>query len=388
MFLLNIALILFFAKMGGFISKRLKQPAVLGEILIGVLVGPALLGLIEPNETIEHMSEIGVILLMFIAGLETDVKEMKESGKAASFIAIGGVFVPLGFTLGVALLFGMDFTSALFLGAISTATSVSITVQALREMGQLNTRQGITILSSAIIDDILGIIIITLIVASVRPTAGGSIYAVIGKIVLFFVIVAFIGVTFVKLLNKYTKIMVVGDRIITFSLIFCLGLAFVAEELGVAAITGAYFAGVTLSQTTYRNKVSYQIQNIAYSIFTPMFFVSIGFKVSFGGMSGVMVFGLTMVLMAILGKLVGCGGIARLNGFNKRESLQVGIGMVPRAEVALIVTNLGMNLSIIGQDVFTTVIIMVLSTTLITPPLLKMVFSTRESKNTLVEKIS
>ena len=379
MFLLEIALILFFAKVGGFISKKLKQPAVLGEIIVGIFIGPAVFGFIHPNDTILHMSDIGVILLMFMAGLETDLEEMKKSGKAATMVAIGGVIVPIVLAVIVTHFFDIGLMEGIFIGVISCATSVSISVQTLKEMGHLNTKQGITILSAAIIDDILGIILLTLVIAAIKPAAGGNIFLVIGKIVLFFIIVMAIAFAFLKFIGKHSNILATGDRIITFSLIFCLALAFVAEELGVAAVTGAYFAGVILSQTPYQDKISYQIQNIAYSIFTPIFFVSIGFQVQFAGMSHVLLFGLATVVAAVIGKLIGCGFTAHMNGFSFQEALQIGIGMIPRAEVALIVTNLGLSLGVINQDIFTTVILMVVVTTLITPPLLKASFPKKKS---------
>lgn len=384
MFLLEIVLIFIFANLGGYIAKKLKQPVVLGQIVAGILIGPAIFGLVTPNETLGNMADIGVILLMFMAGLETDIQEMKESGKASTLIAIGGVFVPAIFSMGVAYAFGLEFNQMLFLGVITTATSVSISVQTLREMNQLSTKQGVTILSSAIIDDILGIILLTLVVAAVSPTSGESIFLVIGKILLFFAIVVILAIGVSKFLAKHAKTMETGSRIVHFSLIFCLALAFLAEELGVAAITGAYFAGLTLSTTDYKNKITYNIENIAYSIFTPIFFVSIGFKVSFTGMDSILLFGSIVVLVAVIGKLFGCGLMARLNGFDRHQSLQIGIGMIPRAEVALIVTDLGMSLGIIGQDIFTTVILMVLSTTLITPPLLKAVFPEKQAEHKVV----
>src|SRR5699024_2406579 len=208
-------------------------------------------------ETLTNMADIGVILLMFMAGLETDIQEMKESGKASTLIAIGGVLAPAILSIGVAFIFGLDFMQGLFLGVISAATSVSISVQTLREMHQLNSKQGVTILGAAIIDDILGIILLTLLVAAVSPASGENIFSVLGKMILFFVLVMAIAIGVSKFLAKYSKTMETESRILPFSLILCFAFAFLAEELGVAAITGAYFAGLTLSTTVYKNKIAY-----------------------------------------------------------------------------------------------------------------------------------
>lgn len=376
-FLLDIALILIFANIGGYISKKLKQPSVLGQILAGLLVGPSVLNLINTGVSISHMAEIGVILLMFIAGLETDLRDLKASGKSSTFIAIGGIVVPL--LAGILAIYltkpGADFTEALFVGVILTATSVSITVQALRELGKLRTRQGIGILGAAIIDDVAGIIILTLVVGIAAPSESVSIFLVIGKIVSFFILSIVVGIVFSKLLTKYSDIVSRENRILTAALIFCFLLAFIAEELGVAAIIGAYFTGVLFSTTPHRNRVSHEIQRIAYSLFTPIFFMNIGLNVRLDHIGGTIGISIALILAAILGKVIGCGIGAKLSNFKTREALQISIGMIPRAEVALIVANLGLKMQIIGHEIFTSTILIVLATTIVTPPLLKLAFN-------------
>ena len=381
-FLLDIAIILLFANLGGYASKKLKQPAVLGQIIAGLLLGPSVLNLIHVNEALGHMGEIGVILLMFIAGLETDLEDLKASSKSSTLIALGGVIVPLA--LGILAIFlgkpGASLTEGVFVGVILTATSVSITVQALRELGKLRGRVGVGILGAAIIDDVAGIIILTLIVGAVSPSQGGNIFFILFKIALFFTLSIVIGIIFSKLLTKYRDIVARENRVLTYAIIFCFSLAFMAEELGVAAVIGAYFTGIVFSTTPHRNRVSHEIQNIAYSLFTPIFFINIGLNVNLMGASGVVGLSLAIVLAAVIGKILGCGIGAKLSKFSTRESLQISIGMIPRAEVALIVTNLGLNLGIIGKDIFTSVIIMVLASTIITPPLLKLAFGEDNDK--------
>lgn len=381
-FLLHIALILLFANLGGFVSRKLKQPAVLGQIVVGLLLGPSVLNLIESTEALGHMAEIGVILLMFIAGLETDLEDLKASSSSSALIALGGVAVPLGFGILAVLLSkpGASLHEGLFLGVILTATSVSITVQSLRELGKLRTRQGVGVLGAAIIDDVAGIIILTLVVGMISPVEGESVFLVLGKIIVFFVFSIGFGVVFSKLLTKYSNIVSRENRVLTAALIFCFLLAFVAEELGVAAIIGAYFTGVVFSTTPHRNRVSHEIQRIAYALFTPIFFLNIGLGVRISNVSGVIGLSIAIILAAVFGKVIGCGIGAKLSKFSNREALQISIGMIPRAEVALIVTNLGLKVGIIGKDIFTAVILTVLVSTIITPPLLKAAFGDKKSK--------
>lgn len=370
-FILEIGVILLAANIGGLISRKLKQPAVLGQIVAGIILG---LGIMEKTAIIEHMGEIGVIFLMFIAGLETDVKELQESSKSSSLIAIGGVVVPILLVTGGTYFVTKDMTSAMFMGVISTATSVSISVQTLRELGQLRTRQGIGILGAAIIDDIVGIILLTLIVGVIKPEVSSSIAIVLAKIVGFFLLVFVVGKLITMLIRKYGKAIRIEEKIVTYSIVTCFILAFISEELGVAAITGAYFSGVVFSMTSYRHKVSHEVNRIATIMFTPIFFVSIGMGVDINAALSAIGIGSVFIVMGFLGKVIGCGVGARLSGFEGRKALQIGFGMVPRAEVAIIIANLGIKMELIGQNELAAVILMVLVTTLITPSLLKWAF--------------
>ncbi len=375
-FILEIGVILLAANIGGLISRKLKQPAVLGQIVAGIVLG---LGIMEKTEVIEHMGEIGVIFLMFIAGLETDVKELQESSKSSSLIAIGGVLVPLAFVTGGTYLLTKDLTSSLFMGVISTATSVSISVQTLRELGQLRTRQGIGILGAAIIDDIVGIILLTLIVGVIKPEVSSSIVIVIAKIVGFFLLVFVVGSLITKLIDRFGKSIRIEEKIVTYAIVTCFFLAFISEELGVAAITGAYFSGVVFSMTAFRHKVSHEVNRVATLLFTPVFFVSIGMGVDISAALSAIGIGSVFILMGVLGKVVGCGIGARLSGFEGKKALQIGVGMIPRAEVAIIIANLGIQMEIIGHNELAAVILMVLVTTLITPSMLSWTFEGKQA---------
>ena len=377
-FILEIGVILFAANIGGLISRKLKQPAVLGQIIAGIVLG---LGIMEKTAMIEHMGEIGVIFLMFIAGLETDVKELQESSKSSSLIAIGGVIVPIVLVTGGTYFVTGNLTSAVFMGVISTATSVSISVQTLRELGQLRTRQGIGILGAAIIDDIVGIILLTLIVGVIKPEVSSSVVIVLAKIVGFFLLVFVVGAIITKLIRRYGRSIRIEEKIVTYSIVTCFILAFVSEELGVAAITGAYFSGVVFSMTEYRHKVSHEVNRIATLMFTPIFFVSIGMGVNLSAALSAIGVGSVFIAMGFLGKVIGCGVGAKLSGFDKKKALQIGFGMVPRAEVAIIIANLGIKMDIIGQHELAAVILMVLVTTLITPSLLKWSFEGEEERH-------
>lgn len=374
MFILKLAIVLIAAEIGGYISRKLRQPTVLGRLLMGVVVGPSVLGLVEPSETLAHLSELGVILLMFIAGLETDLKQLIESGKSSSMIAMGGVILPLLLGTGVSMLFGMTAVEGVFIGVILCATSVSISVETLREIDKLKTKQGVAILSAAVIDDVIGIVLLSLVTGFVKPGEGQSTVMLILKILVFFVLAVVAGVIVVKSAKRLFRTKVITGQIATVALIFCLIMGFISEELGVAAITGAYIAGIILSVTPYRHKVTKSVQEVSYTLLTPIFFVVTGMKVDVNYLAKGWVLGLALLAAAVIGKLLGCGMIARLAGFPGNEALQIGIGMVPRGEVVLIITDMGLRLGVIPNSVFAAVIFIILATTIITPPILKMSF--------------
>lgn len=382
MFILQLAIVLAAAEAGGYVCRKLKQPTVLGRLLMGVLIGPSVLGLVEPTETLVNISELGVIMLMFIAGLETDLKQLIESGKSSSLIAMGGVMLPLLLGFGVAVLFGMSAQEGVFVGTILCATSVSISVETLREINKLKTRQGIAILSAAVIDDVIGIVLLSVIVGFVKPGAGESAALVLIKILGFFVLAAVVGIIIMKYAKWLFRAKVISGQIAITGLIFCLAMGFVSEKLGVAAITGAYIAGIILSSTPYRNKVTKSMQELSYILFTPVFFVVTGMKVDITHLLNGWIFGLALLAAAIIGKFLGCGAVAKLAGYNTNESVQIGIGMIPRGEVVLIITDMGLRLGVIPESVFASVIFIILATTVITPPVLKVSFDRSESLQT------
>ncbi|SDY78212.1 transporter, CPA2 family [Proteiniborus ethanoligenes] len=375
MFLYQLAIILAAGAFGGYLCRKINQPAVLGQLIFGILIGPSLFKLVEPSETFIHLADLGVVLLMFIAGLETDIDEMISAGKSSFIIAMGGVIVPIAFGMGASLLFGNDAGESFFIGIILAATSVSITVETLREIDKLRTKQGITILSAAVIDDVVGIIMLSLVAGFISPGEGQSIWLVLVKLVGFFILALVLGFLVVKLSSKFFSFKNTTERIAGIGLIFCLLFSFIADEMGVAAITGAYLAGIMISSTPFKQKISYKMQELSYLLFTPIFFVVTGMEVDITHMLNDLGFGVVLMVAAILGKLIGCGFVARLLKFNKRESLQIGLGMIPRGEVALIITDIGLRLGVVHKGLFAAIIFMILTTTMISPPLLKKSFA-------------
>ncbi|MEH7438425.1 cation:proton antiporter [Neobacillus drentensis] len=371
----ELAIILLASKLAGDISVKLGQPSVLGKLLIGIVLGPAVLGLVSETKTLEEISQIGVILLMFIAGLETDVNEFKRSGKASALVGVSGIVVPLfvGYIAGI--LMNMTNIEAMFLGLLLSATSVSISVQALKELNKMQSKEGITILGAAVIDDVLVIIAL----AFLMSMAGGDVNLsmVIIKKVLFFggaILVAWKIVPWV--LKKFAPLKVT-ESLISAALIICFLYAYVAEITGVAAIIGAYIAGVAISVTDYKHEIFEKVETIGYSIFVPVFFTSIGVKASFDGITQHIGLIIGLSVLAILTKLVGSAVGARIAKFPWRSSLGIGAAMVSRGEVALIIATIGLETKLINQELFAILVIVVLITTIVTPPMMKYFFNTR-----------
>ncbi|SDZ09525.1 cation:proton antiporter [Thermoactinomyces sp. DSM 45892] len=377
MLFVEILIILLATKIAGEISIRLGQPAVLGKLLIGIIIGPAVFGWIQGSDMIRQLSEIGVILLMFIAGLETDVKSLRQNRNSSIAVAVGGIIFPLlgGYLVGL----GMELSQshALFLGLLLSATSVSISAQTLKELGHLKSRESATILGAAVLDDIL-VVIGLAVMMSFLTTEDVSLGMVLLKKLAFFVTIGLLGWKVVPWVMKKFSSWRVSESVVSTALVLCFFFAYLAESLGVAAIIGAFAAGVSISQTPYRHSVEQKIEPIAYAFFVPIFFVSIGLSVSFAGMGSQLWLIVGLTIIAVLTKLIGSGLGARLTGFRRRSALGIGAGMVSRGEVALIIAAIGLESHLLKQEYFTAVITVVILTTLITPPLLKRVFAKLE----------
>lgn len=385
-YLISIALILLSTKVLGLFSKVVRLPQVVGALLAGIILGPACLGIVHSTEMLSNLSEIGVIVLMFAAGLETDIDELKRSGKASFLIALIGVLVPLAGGAAVAYFFN-DSTDSnvmlqnIFIGIILTATSVSITVETLKEMGKLSTRAGNAILGAAIIDDILGIIALTVVISMADESV--NIGIVLLKILGFFVFTFVAAVGYHYAFKKWTDNSAVKlRRYVVISFVFCLVLAYCAEVFfGVADITGAFFAGLALSGTKKSEYISKRFDTLSYLLLSPIFFAGIGLKVELPTMNGeIILFTVLLCVVAALTKVVGCGLGAKICKYTSKESLQIGVGMISRGEVALIVANKGEAVGLMSDKFFAPVIIMVVFTTVVTPVLLKLVFKDKTSE--------
>ncbi|WLR47301.1 cation:proton antiporter [Halobacillus litoralis] len=373
MFILQLALMIIAAKLAGSLSVKFGQPSVLGQIIVGVLLGPSVFGLIGASDTLSAFSTIGVILLMFIAGLETDLDEFKRSGKSSTFVGLGGILVPLflGYFTGVM----MDLTilQSWFLGVVLSATSVSISVQALKEMNQLKTPEGTTILGAAVIDDV----IVMIVLAFLMSFAGGgevALTTLVLKKALFFTVAIFIAWKVVPFFMKKFTNLPINEPVISAAIIVCFLYAYAAEYTGVAHIIGAYIAGIAIGLTGFKHEVFEKVETISYSIFVPIFFAYIGISAEFTGILDNLVPIILLSILAILTKFVGSGTGAKLAGFGWNSSMGIGSAMVSRGEVALIVATMGLSANLISQELFATIIVVVIVTTIATPPMMKWFF--------------
>jgi Kef-type K+ transport system membrane component KefB len=391
---LALAIVIAASKAAGALSKKLGQPAVLGELLAGLLLGPTLINLLHFFPDSEHvhvvvkdLAELGVVFLMFMAGLETDLKEMRKVGVAALLGATGGVFLPLAAGLGISMAFGYSFFESLFIGTILTATSVSISAQTLLEMGQLRSKEGMTTLGAAVIDDVMGIVVLSVVVAvhAAQGGAGGGtpVWQVLVQMVGFFAVAIAAGKWVVPPILKAVRKWPGEEVPFAFAIVLGLLFAVGAEVFGkVAAITGSYTLGVMIAQNhDLKHLLEEKFKVLAYGFLVPIFFVSIGLEgdlVAAMKGSGIAYMSL-IVAAAIVTKIIGSGLGVKLVGFTWPESLRVGVGMISRGEVALIVAGIGLAAGVIDQGIFSVMIVMTLATTLITPLLLRVVFKKNEA---------
>ncbi|PFM66614.1 sodium:proton antiporter [Bacillus cereus] len=376
-FFFQIALILLSTKLAGDLSVRLGQPSVLGKLIVGIVIGPAVLGWIENSELLTQLSNVGVILLMFMAGLETDLKELNENRNSSLAVAVGGIVLPFvgGYVAG--LVMGMEQGNAVFLGLLLCATSVSISVQTLRDLGKMKTRESTTMLGAAVFDDIL-VVILLAFAMSFLGTDDVNLTMIILKKVVFFASIILIGWKGVPAIMRWLSPLRVSESIVSAALIICFSFAYFGELLGIAGIIGAFAAGIAISQTNYKHEVEKKVEPIAYAMFVPVFFVSIGMNITFDGIGDQIWFILALTVIAVFTKLIGCGFGARMTGFDAKSSAIIGAGMVSRGEVALIIAGTGLSSGLLAQDYFTAIVIVVILTTMITPPMLKYTFGAKD----------
>ncbi|MCR4786422.1 MAG: cation:proton antiporter [Lachnospiraceae bacterium] len=377
----QLAVIVVAAKFFGLVARKIHAPQVAGEIVAGLLIGPSLLGLVQPSDFLSGMAEVGVIMLMFTAGLGTDIKQLKETGIKATMIACAGVFIPLvcgtllymcfyGFSA-----IGTDsFYKALFIGTILTATSVSITVEALKELGKLSGVIGTTIMSAAIIDDVIGIIVLTIVISFKDPNA--EILSVVIHTLLFFIFAIGVGIIIYHIFKWVDRRYPHTRRIPIMGMALAFIMAYVAEKyFSVADITGAYIAGVILSSLDDSNYISRKMDINSYMLFGPVFFCSIGLQTDVRTLdTTIMAFSICFVAVGLLSKIIGCGGISKIMGYSFGDSMKIGVGMMTRGEVALIVSQRGLASGMMNQAYFTAVIMLIIVSSIITPVILKILY--------------
>ncbi len=389
----SLAIIIIFAKLFGIGARRLRVPQVVGEIVAGLLIGPSVLGWVDNTPFISQMAEIGVILLMFSAGLGTDLKDLTKTGPIAFLIACAGVFVPLvGGTAYYMIFYGVDslsspqFIEAVFIGTIMTATSVSITVETLKELGFLKSHVGTTVMAAAIIDDVIGIIVLTFVISFRDPNV--KLGNVCFQTLMFFIFSIGMGFVTYKLFKLIDKKYPHTRRIPIAGLALCFAMAYIAEALfGIADITGAYVAGIILCSISDSDYIARKMDINSYMLFGPIFFASIGLKTDLADFSmSLLWFSIGFVIIALLAKIIGCSLMAKICRFSFHESLICGVGMMTRGEVALIVSQKGLSVGLISPVYFSAVILLILVSSIATPVLLKILFAKTEKQEVSLEE--
>ncbi len=380
--LLHLAIIIFFSKILGAVSKKFKQPPVVGMLFLGIVLGPTFLHFIEPEAVINWIAQIGVLFLLFEAGLETNIKKIKEESRQAVLPAAGGIILP--FVLGFLLTYFIsnNLSQSLMVGVIFTATSVSVSVMTLIDLDKLKSLEGRCIVNAAIIDDIVGILLLTVIIGLTAGSGGEntSIALSIVKIIVFFVISFIFGLFILQPFFLNLKKILLDNVVVSLAIAVVLLYSWFAEKAGLAAITGAYFAGLFLGQTHHKQAVQTGITNIGKSFFVDVFFVSIGLQFDLFEIDAHPVYVIVFVLLAIIGKMIGSGLGAKLTNFDLTRSFRVGVGMIPRGEVALIIANMALAKGIISTNIISATILMVIISAIGTPLLLKFGFTKLKRK--------
>jgi Kef-type K+ transport system membrane component KefB len=408
---IQIGVILFIAKLAGeFVEKYLKQPSVLGELIAGMIIGPYALGayinlpVIGPLFELPHhivsnipvttelyaFAQIAAVVLLFVAGLETNADTFLKYAGPASIIAIGGVVLPFLFGYFATIIAGIGGQGeALFMGAIMTATSVGITARVLNDIQKLDTPEGVTILGGAVVDDVLGILVLAVVVN--LAATGNFDLASVGGVTLkaagFYVIFTGLAIIFSKYIAKFISLFKAPGAAVSIAVAIAFICSAVFEMFGLAMIIGAYSMGLALSRTNIAHMLAERLQGL-YNATVPVFFVIMGMLVNFRAMGGALIFSLIICVLAVIGKIVGCGVAARFVGFNKLGAVRIGIGMIPRGEVALIVAGIGLSRGVIDSDLFGVSIMMTMVTTLLAPIFLVPAFKIPGSGQVKAIKVS
>ncbi|BAK59173.1 cation:proton antiporter [Lactococcus garvieae] len=365
----QLTLILVASLVATLIARRIRIPAVVGQILIGIVLAPAALGWLQGGHTIEVLSEIGVILLMFLAGLESDLGVLKKNFKPALLVALAGVLVPLLVFWGVTTMMGYAFSTAIFYGIVFAATSVSITVEVLQEYGKLSTKAGSIILGAAVVDDILAVLALSIFTST--QSSSGNLPKQFFMEFLFLLFLVLVHKSIPKVWRFVEKLPVYAKNT-TAALILCLVLSLLADAAGMSAVIGSFFAGLALSQTDVSHKIEEYSSAIAYVVFIPVFFVSIAISATFESIFEHPILILFFTLLAVLTKFIPAYFIGKSTGLTSSDSALVGTGMVSRGEMALIIAQIGLASQVINSDIYSELVIVIILSTLIAPFLIKL----------------
>ena len=373
----TLAIILISTLLAGHMSKRIGMPAVIGQLLVGIILGPALFGVLHENSFIHTFSEIGVVLLMFIAGLESNLTLLKKYFKPSLVVAILGVIVPVISMYGMSLAFGISQLESLFIGVIFAATSVSISVEVLRELNVLESKEGTIILGAAGVDDLLAVIILSVLTSlfGAQLAAASSTHMSLGLSLLLqalFMVAVYFSVKWIVpfVMHLSRRLLVPYASAIT-SLIICFGFVWFAEAVELSAVVGAFFAGIAISQTPYKEEINRHIEPIGYTVFIPVFFVSIGLSMNLASLNQHILFITILTVLAVFSKLIGSGLGARWMNNSPQGAYTIGAAMISRGEMALIIAQIGYNAKLLSELYYSEIIFVIIITTVLAPLILK-----------------
>ncbi|AOO74791.1 cation:proton antiporter [Latilactobacillus curvatus] len=373
----TLAIILISTLLAGHMSKRIGMPAVIGQLLVGIILGPALFGVLHENSFIHTFSEIGVVLLMFIAGLESNLTLLKKYFKPSLVVAVLGVIVPMISMYGMSLAFGISQLESLFIGVIFAATSVSISVEVLRELNVLESKEGTIILGAAVVDDLLAVIILSVLTSlfGAQLAAASSTHMSLGLSLLLqalFMVAVYFSVKWIVpfVMHLSRRLLVPYASAIT-SLIICFGFVWFAEAVELSAVVGAFFAGIAISQTPYKEEINRHIEPIGYTVFIPVFFVSIGLSMNLASLNQHILFITILTVLAVFSKLIGSGLGARWMNNSPQGAYTIGAAMISRGEMALIIAQIGYNAKLLSELYYSEIIFVIIITTVLAPLILK-----------------
>ena len=373
---LALFMVLVAAKLSAELFERIRQPAVVGEILAGILIGPSVLNLVQPTDVLDALAEIGVIFLLFTVGLETRPSDIFKVGRTATIVAVLGVVVPFIAGWGLISVWpGHSWIEAIFMGAAMVATSVGITARVLSGMGLITAEASRVIIAAAVIDDVIGLLVLAVVSSLARGSVNYLNIGLIGVLAIgFTVLVVVFGSRVVNRVKQPVKDLKIDHSLLIFALVLCFGLAAVASLIGIAGIVGAFLAGVALSEATDGTRLHQQSQTLT-EFTTPFFLVTIGMKLNLAIFlsSDVVMLSAVVIALAIVTKFLGCGlGAA---GMGRKRAIQVGVGMIPRGEVGIVVAQIGVAMAAVGEIVYGVVLAMAVITTLAAPPFIKLAFA-------------